>query len=249
MVRQCRLSARGVLNRVLGRYDFEGQYKAFAAIPDATDHDNAEFAEARVRDRLRNWPGEYAIDLLPLMVSDYRDITVVDVGGGAVTGLAQIVRSVQGTRRLRYILVETPHMCEAVERMKEIGIEFIASEAMPSSVKIASNGARMTTIVNAASSLQYMENWHGCLEDFVRLNPEAIIISNTPVSDKPTYVRCQVNNNRRIPAWCFNRDELKKEMATLGYEQRYYIEHNQSLRHKNAPGPSTQASMIFYPSA
>ncbi len=231
-------SVRGVLNRVLGRYDFEGAYKYFAEIANQTNHNNHEFAKAAVDRRLKNWPGEWAIDLLPTLVSSYTDMTVIDVGGGAATGLAQMARSIQGTPRLRYILVETPAMCAEIKR---VGIDFTVSESIPSV-------ARTPNIVNAASVLQYIDNWQGCLAEFVRLRPEAIIISNTPVSDRGTYVRCQVNGRgRRIPAWCFNREELKNEMATLGYEQRYYIEHNQSLRHKNAPGPSTQASMIFYP--
>ena len=234
-------SVRGVINRVTGRYDFEGHYKSFLAVSNPTSHDNAEFANAAVDARLRNWPGSYAIDLLPLMVSDYTDVTVVDVGGGAVTGLAQIVSSVISTGRVHYILVETPHMCAAVERLKaKIDIEFTISEAMPSSV-------RQPSIVNAASVLQYIDNWQGALEDFARLKPEAIIISNTPMSDVPTYVRCQTNGrDRRIPAWCFHREDLTREMARLGYQRRYYIEHDHKLRHKDAPGPSVQASMIFY---
>jgi putative methyltransferase (TIGR04325 family) len=221
-------------------WDFEGEYKTFAAVPNPTSHDNAEFAEARVRERLRNWPGPYAIDLLPLVVADYTDVTVVDVGGGAATGLSQIASSLTSTIRLRYILVETAAMCAAVKRLKA-KIEFVATEEMPSSV-------HKPNIVNAASVLQYIDNWHGALEDFVRLKPEAIIISNTPISDLPTYARCQVNGkNRRIPAWCFNRKELVGQLTALGYQQKYYLEHHQSLRHKNAPGPSTQASFIFYP--
>ncbi len=235
-----RFSVRAVINKALGRYDFEGCYKSFSDIASPTNHDNAEFANAAVDARLRNWPGTYAIDLLPLVVADYTDVTVVDVGGGAATGLSQIASSLNGTIRLRYVLVETRAMCLAVTRIPQ---PIICSTVIP-------DKAKPPIIINAASVLQYIPCWQAWLGAFTRLKPEAIIVSNTPVSEQPTYARCQVNGrNRRIPAWCFNRTELDAEFAALGYRRGYYIEHNQSLRHKNAPAPSAQASMIYYPAS
>ncbi len=235
---------RKLIKRLRQPYDFEGCYKTFGHIANPTSHDNAEFANAAVDARLRNWPGHYAIDLLPLVVADYTDVTVVDVGGGACTGLSQIASSLNGTIRLRYTLVETPAMVAASKRLLPLLVKFQAFELttmLPSS-------ARRPAIINAASVLQYIDNWHDCLVDFGRLKPEAIIISNTPVSEQPTYARCQINGrNRRIPAWCFNRQELDIELAAIGYRRGYYIQHHQSLHHKNAPGPAVQASMIYYP--
>ena len=246
MLLLARFMALGNVKRaLLGRYDFEGHYKSFAEISNPTTHDDVAFAGAAVEARLRNWPGPYALDILPIVLAGFRDCTVVDVGGGACTGLSQIATSLVSPIRLRYVLVETPAMCKTVrfKLLPHIGIDADCTAIMPKEVK-------RPCIINVASVLQYIDNWRDCLIDFTLLKPEAIIISNTPVwamqLSFPTYARVQINGKgRRIPAWCFDRDEIERNLP--GYKLTYYIEERQHLRHKHAPGLSVQASMIFHP--
>jgi putative methyltransferase (TIGR04325 family) len=182
--------------------------------------------------------------ILPLPTSQFSgSVTVLDFGGGAGIGLANIRRFARLDRsHLHYVLVETPAMCRIVRDEIEARAGRVLEE-IPDSLP-------SPLIVNASSSLQYISDYRAVLSRLARLTPMIFIVSQTPMSDCPTYARQILNTPRRkIATWVFNRGEFAAEMQSLGYRLAFSVDHNLPLTHARAPGPSVMASMVFLPLA
>jgi putative methyltransferase (TIGR04325 family) len=101
-------------------------------------------------------------------------------------------------------------------------------------------------IVNAGSAIQYVSNYRTPLQRLAALAPTYFIISQTPMSDLPTYARVQLNMpHKKIAQWVLNRGEFTALMESLGYIQTFTVDHDLALTHANAPGPSQMTSVIF----
>ena len=80
------------------------------------------------------------------------------------------------------------------------------------------------------------------------LSPKYFIVSQTPMTEGPTYARQQLNMpHKKLATWVFNRADFISEMKTLGYRITFMVDHDLPLTHKNAPGPSSIVSMVFRP--
>jgi putative methyltransferase (TIGR04325 family) len=179
--------------------------------------------------------------ILPLLMSQFSGpVTVLDFGGGAGVGLINIRSFVRLETHLHYILVETPAMCRIVrDEIEGHGgrvIEVIP-DVLPSPL-----------IVNASSSLQYISDYGDVLSRLARLTPQIFIVSQTPMSESPTYARQILNTpHRKMATWVFNRAEFAAEMGSLGYGLAFSVDHDLPLTHGKAPAPSVMASMVFVP--
>jgi len=194
--------------------------------------------------------------LLPLTVSHLigEPVTVIDFGAGPAVGLIDILAQVRGLdlATFRYILVETPALCRAIEKpLREIlmhrhgSSDFVEIlDSIPSVMRAS------RSIISAGSALQYISDYRATLSRLLALVPDHLIISQTPVSDHPTYARQQLNVPRAtIASWVFNRRDLIADVETLGYRLVFAADHDLPLTHKNAPAPSVMASMVFSRSA
>jgi putative methyltransferase (TIGR04325 family) len=104
------------------------------------------------------------------------------------------------------------------------------------------------TVVNASSSLQYIDDWRMTLKCLAALKPQHFIVSDTPFTDGRTYARRQTNLPRKcLACWVFNRAEFFSTMAQLGYRDVFLVEHELPITHKGAPGPSAFGSIVFRP--
>lgn len=87
-------------------------------------------------------------------------------------------------------------------------------------------------IIYFGSSLQYFENYKKILFDALKLSPEYVIISDTPMAEVETFACAQVNMpGIVIPRWVFNEDEIIATFKNDNYEiccrsTNYYPFHN-----------------------
>ena len=120
---------------------------------------------------------------------------------------------------------------------------------IPSFVQIVENipaALDSPCIVNMSSSLLYISDYRALLGSLANLAPQFFIVSLTPLTDGPTYARMQLNiPHKKIACWVFNRGDFILEMETLGYRIIFTIDHDLPFTHKNSPGPSSFASMVF----
>ncbi len=185
--------------------------------------------------------GELILPLLATQISD--PLTVLDFGGGTGVGLVNIRRFTRlDLSRLRYVLVETPAMCRAVRAEIEArGGE--VSESIPDALPAP-------LLVNASSSLQYISDYRAVLSRLTRLAPKALVVSQTPVTEGPTYARQILNTpHKKMATWVFNRAEFVADLRSLGYGLAFSVDHDLPLTHHRAPGPSVMASMVFLPAS
>ena len=244
-----------------GSHTFEGSYRSLAEVPTKGRYDDDELVGPIVANgmnhlRLAGPTGKKKNDLtghliLPELVSQFTDdrLTVLDFGGGAAIGLISILDHVPciDLAKFSYVLVETPAMCRAVKiAIGPILKEKFGTSSFVNVLEDIPDSVSSPLIANASSSLQYLPDYKSVLRRLVRLSPKFFVVSQTPVTEGPTYARQQLNlAYRRLAHWVFNRSEFISEMDTLGYSNIFSVDHNLPLTHKNAPGLSSMTSMVF----
>ncbi|MBI2713828.1 MAG: hypothetical protein HYX37_05155 [Rhizobiales bacterium] len=235
----------------MGWHNFEGSWPTLADVPVTTRaSDDDPWAQSIGAGELENLktggtasPTSYSAGqlILPLIASQFAGpLTVLDFGGGAGVGLVNILRYARGRdlSRFSYVLVETPAMCRVVRS----AIEAHAGTAVEEIPKALPK----PLIINAGASLQVVSDYLTILSQLANLAPEFFVVSQTPMSDCPTYARQSFNVPHRTMAhWVFNRAEFIAGMQSVGYQLIFSVDHDLRLTHKNAPGPSVMASMVF----
>jgi len=236
--------------RGLGSHNFEGSWPTLADVPVTKSGDDDPWAQTIGAAWHENFKtggiASPTVDdsgklILPLLASQFTGpLTVLDFGGGPGAGLGNILRYAPGIdlSRFSYVLVETAAMCRAVRSEIEArsgrAVEDIP-DTLPSPL-----------IVHAGSSLQYISDYESILSRLARLSPAFFVVSNTPMTDCPTYARQILNTpHRKIATWVFNRANFVAGMKSRGYRLVFSVDHDLPLTHKNAPGPSVMASMVF----
>lgn len=234
----------------LGAYDFEGPYPTMADVPlPAARYTDAEVAAQAIERGVALFmrPQRPADDhagrtILPLVVSLTRPATVIDFGGDICVGLSRIKAHCPPdvVNALSYVLIETPAMCAAL-RSRVAGVRITDEIPTPDQIQITH-----PVVVNASSSLQYINDWRGTLKRLAALKPQAFIISLTPFTDEPTYAMQQANSpNRRLACWVFNRAELVATMVEAGYRQVFTVEHDLPTTYKGVTQQPTSGSIVF----
>jgi putative methyltransferase (TIGR04325 family) len=249
--------------RGLGSHTFDGSYPTLADVPCGEGtYDDDEIAQMVVEsaERLLEAVGtpKDVIDksgnlILPMFASNFIDqkLTVLDFGGGPALGLFSLLNHVPGLNlaKLTYFIVETRAVCRAFRAsikptiVNKLGavVHIDVAEDIP-----AATGSPL--IVNAASVIHLIADYRQALSRLAALAPEIFIVSQTPMSEQPTYARQQLNIPRKkVAQWVFNRADFLSEMKRLGYVAIFAIDHDLPVTHKNAPGPSTVTSMVFRP--
>jgi putative methyltransferase (TIGR04325 family) len=234
----------------LGWHNFYGQWPTLADVPVTEEksgndpwaqtivagwRENIKASGAQGQDDLRNL-------ILPLLASGFAGpLTVLDFGGGSGIGLANILKFARmDLSRLSYVLVETPAMCRIIRSEIETHSGKVV-EQIPDTLE-------KPLIVNAGSALQYVSDYKSALARLARLGPDIFIVSETPMSDHPTYA-CQILNtpHRKMATWVFNRAELVDELKKLGFSLSFAVARTPQLTHKKGPGPFAISNMVFRP--
>lgn len=243
----------------LGFYTFEGNYKTLESVPCGTEKYNDEelcdiIVESRA-DAFSKFPKITQISdntgftILPLLVSQRKNkpLEILDFGGGAFIGYADILRFARNMTDISYTVVETPAMVKSVKkillpllRKKLVNADLLQIvENIPD--KIDNN-----SIIFVGGTIQYIDDYKETLKNLISLNAPIIVIGQTPFTDSPTYARMQLNMpHKKLATWVFNTDKFIDFMSSNGYLMDFVVGHNLPLTYKGAPGPSMMASMVF----
>lgn len=232
----------------VGTYTFEGCYPTLADVPKWSQYSDAKLAAQAVERGLARFKKpQLPLDdhvgrtILPLVISLVpRPVTVIDFGGSICVGLCCIrAYSPALLDSVSYVLVETPAICAAL-RGHLTGIT--VTDGIPTQ-------ATGTVVVNASSSLQYIDDWRATLKRLAALKPQRFIVSNTPFTNGKTYARQQTNDpHQRLACWVFNRTEFASTMAQLGFYEDFAVEYDLPITHKDSPSESSvSGSIVFRP--
>jgi putative methyltransferase (TIGR04325 family) len=225
-----------------------GHRAPIAGVVCGDGYDDDEYVGLIVTNKLRtikSEPYDYRSGylILPLVVSQLLDqrLTVLDFGGGAATGLFSILDHVVDLdlAKFSYVLVETPAMCRAVRNrivpvLPQLPVTIV--EDIPTSLA-------GLLIVNISSSIQYIPAYRETLDRIVALSPQLIIISQTQMTNGPSYVHQELHPYQKIASRIFNRSEFIAEMESLGYACIFTVDH--SAPRTDGNGPLYRTSMIF----
>ena len=231
------------------RYLMRRRTAAFAATDVGNGYDSDEYAGQIVANKLRAVkpePYDHRSGrlILPLIVCRFLDqpLTVLDFGGSAATGLFSILDQIVGLdlAKLSYVLVDTPAMCQAVRGKiaPRMPLAFKILDDIPASLSAP-------LIVNMDSSIQYLPAYRETLTKLTSLAPHYIIVSRTPMTDGPTYIRDEPHPYKKIATRVPNRSEFIAEMGSLGYGCIYQIDHDAGQSDEGGTRVST--SIVFRP--
>jgi len=153
------------------------------------------------------------------------NISLLDIGGGLGTTYLDLKYS-SPNKIIDFTILELPDTAKIGSKIfrKHSNVKFITD--------FPSDKMNEFKIVHFGSSLQYFNDYKKVLKSCALLKPELIVLSGTAAGKALTFVCAQVNmENKTIPMWVFNLDEIVDFMEALGYfiihkSISYYAFHN-----------------------
>ena len=150
--------------------------------------------------------------LLPMavamMLGQEEYVDILDFGGGLGIGFMVLAESIpMDLQRVRYTIVEGPHL--SALGAQTLGNKCAYFTTLPASGKFS--------LIHAASSLQYIDNWQDLIHHFSVLNPKYILLSDVFAGKINTFATLQNYYGSRIPHWFLNLQELLEAFSQNGY--------------------------------
>ena len=146
------------------------------------------------------------------LASAQQRISVVDFGGGAGSGFAQLLASLPPSVTLAYEVVDSEAMCTAGRKL------FADDRRIRFSTTLPPRGAAVD-VVYANSVLQYIEDYPRALQQLAAVGAPFVFLGRLAAGRGPTFATRQLNVPGRVfPYWFLNRDEVIAVMAQHGYQ-------------------------------
>jgi putative methyltransferase (TIGR04325 family) len=150
--------------------------------------------------------------VVAMMLQGTSKVKVLDFGGGFGIGFMTLVENIRPyLSRVDYTILEVQEVCESGNRLHDGTINYTSSIS----------GLDGFDLVHAASSLQYIENWHDLVEIFASVGPKYILLSDVFAGNIKTYATLQNYYGSKIPHWFLNLDDLLNRFEGYGYELIY----------------------------
>ncbi len=183
--------------------------------------------EARQFARMR----DYAFPVvLAMLLEQRKHLRILDFGGGAGSRLLEALGSTPAADRVAAVVVDNAALCEKGNaHFSNIpGVEF-APELPDSNERF--------DIVHCGSSLHYVEDWYGLIDQFRSYQPRYLLLSDLPVGNIPTFVTAQNYYGNRIPVWMWNWEEFGEKIESLGYRVVFDCAFVAKIRKRLGPLP------------
>lgn len=171
--------------------------------------------------------------LLPIVVSllaQETELRVLDFGGGPGTSYFALRAATAGEAQFSIDVVETPSMCELTQRNLPSLPGLRLLDKMPA------KPARYD-VVQAASSLHYVDDWRGLLTLFAALDPKYLIMTELTAGPIESFVTTQRYYDGAIPVRFWSLDELCETLAALGFRPILKLPHMPLVRGVQGPPP------------
>jgi putative methyltransferase (TIGR04325 family) len=197
---------------------WRGVYQTRADVPAHRDVYDGELvddlvAHARaasdVHDPIALWH-ESLVLAAGVIAAPKRSISIVDFGGGAGSAFSQLVASLPAGIAVRYVVVETPQVCDAGRRL------FHGDDRIAFATQLPADAA--PDLVYANGVLQYLDDYADALGRLAALGAPNILLARLYAWDGPRFATAQVNlPGRTFASWFLNIGEVKEIAARYGY--------------------------------
>lgn len=150
--------------------------------------------------------------LLPMAVAmilcQEERVIILDFGGGLGIGFMTLAESIpMDLCRVGYTIVEGPQVSALGARTLGNMVSYTAT--LPTTGEYS--------LIHAASSLQYIEDWQGLLQQLTALEARYILLSDVSAGHIKTFATLQNYYGCLIPHWFLNLDELMEVFSKHGY--------------------------------
>ncbi|OGR34976.1 MAG: hypothetical protein A2051_10175 [Desulfovibrionales bacterium GWA2_65_9] len=215
---------------------WEGVYASFAEVPVTGPGFAGDTWITRGQEKLaalreaaqsasdQHAPGQpgYAEGLLPvvaaLTLAREGSVRILDFGGGLGFAYYPLLSTLPDSARVQFQIVEGQAVCRA-------GRESFASVPQVSFHESLGPELAGPDIAHFGSSLHYIEDWRGLLTTICALGPEALLLTDLPAGDIPTYASAQEYYGSKLPVWFFNLSEVTEVLRGQGYALRLRCAH------------------------
>jgi putative methyltransferase (TIGR04325 family) len=154
--------------------------------------------------------------IVAMLLNDHQNIRILDFGGGLGIGYMTLMESIPDIlQKTSYTILENPQVCKLGASVKGQQVTYTSSIGPKASFDL----------VHAASSLQYVENWSGLIQQFAAWGPEHILLSDVFAGAIASFVTLQNYYGSRIPHWFLNLENLLDAFDESGYQlvMRSYV--------------------------
>ncbi len=149
--------------------------------------------------------------VVAMLLSRQQRVTVLDFGGGLGTAFPVLASAVgDDIGRVDYRIVEVETICSA-------GRELFGGGTGPRFEPELPNSGTFD-VVQAASSLQYIEDWRGALGQLVGYRAQYLVLGDLLIGGFPSYATLQNYYESRIRSWFLNAKEFIGEVERHGYK-------------------------------
>lgn len=171
----------------------------------------AALAALRAGQKPHLWHESLAL-LAGAVASASQRVSVVDFGGGAGSGFAQLLASLPPSVTLAYEVVDSEAMCTAGRKL------FADDRRIRFSTTLPPRGSAID-VVYANSVLQYIEDYPRALQQLAAVGAPYVFLGRLAAGRGPTFATRQLNVPGRVfPYWFLNLDEVIAVMAQHGYQ-------------------------------
>ena len=137
-------------------------------------------------------------------------VTILDFGGGIGVTFIKLLHMVTTKNNIQFDILESEIICK---KGKEI---FLKNNQVNFINQLPSKGYQVD-IINASSSMQYVDDWKALLNRFKDYKPDFMIFSDLPAGDIEPFVTTQNYYGNKIPVRFYNLSEFILVMNELGY--------------------------------
>jgi putative methyltransferase (TIGR04325 family) len=148
--------------------------------------------------------------VVAMLLSRQSGVSLLDFGGGLGTAFAVLSSALGGDiARVDYRVVEVESICGAGRELFAARKDLTFQPELPS--------AGIFDVVQASSSMQYVEDWRSVLRRLAGYRAQYLVLSDLLIGDFASYVTLQNYYGSRIRSWFINASDLIGEVESQGY--------------------------------
>lgn len=154
---------------------------------------------------------DYALPFVAALAARREKILrILDWGGGMATSYLPLIAMLPKEQPLHFVVVENEAVCRIGRAIfkKDPQIAFV--EEFPVNQPF--------DIVHAGSSMHYVDDWRGTLDQFAGTQAAYLLFVDLPAGDIETFVTTQLFHGRRIPVRFWNLHEFTSAVGDYGFE-------------------------------